>query len=201
MLSIKKEKLTQAIKDLIKFDKTIDNYYQKAKINREKKKDKGYLMNKKILDELKDKLNYSIIKDTPDKSFYKKVYENFKFVDEIDFEGCEQRIFKNYKEMEEDLKKNNEYIIVDKTIWNLINNGKISEYEGIMTYEINKRDLILFLNDNEKAHFKHNKNIINYKNLIKEEKNSTIVEDNDIDDEFEEEDKKKYFDSLKNQNK
>ena len=174
MISIKKEKLTQVIKNLIKFDKTIDNYYQLAKINRETKKDKGYLMNKKILDDLKDKLNYSIIKDVPDKSFYKKISENFKFINEIDFEGCEQRIFKNYKEMEEDLKKNNEYIIVDKTIWNMINNGKISEYEGIMTYEINKRDLILFLNDNEKAHFKHNKNIINYKNLIKEEKNSTI---------------------------
>ena len=58
MISIKKEKLTQVIKNLIKFDKTIDNYYQLAKINRETKKDKGYLMNKKILDELKDKLNY-----------------------------------------------------------------------------------------------------------------------------------------------
>jgi hypothetical protein len=40
-----------------------------------------------------------------------------------------------------------------------------------MTYEINSKNLTLNLKNNEKAFFKHNKNIINYESLLKDENN------------------------------
>ena len=190
MLTIKKEEFVSVLKDLIKFEATIDKYYKLVKEEKEDNKPKkecGYLMNKRVLDDLKKKLYFSNFRNLNHNLFYKNIKEIFKDLEEITFEGGEQKIFKDYKEMEEDLKINkNEYVIVSKKIWDFINNGNKTEYEGKYTYEINSKNLILYLNDEEKAFFKHDSNIINYKNLLhqQDQEENTIIM-NDIEEEVE----------------
>ena len=190
MLTIKKEEFVSVLKDLIKFEATIDKYYKLVKEEKEDNKPKkecGYLMNKRVLDDLKKKLYFSNFKNLNHNLFYKNFKEIFKDLEEITFEGGEQKTFKDYKEMEKDLKINkNEYVIVSKTIWDFINNGNKTEYEGKFTYEINSKNLILYLNDEEKAFFKHDSNIINYKNLLhQQDQEANIIIINDIEEEVE----------------
>ena len=170
MLTIKNDKFISVLKDLVRFEINIDKYYESVKKDNRPKKDSGYLINKAVLDDLKQKLSFSHFRNLNENLFYKKKTEIFKNLEKITFKGAEQKIFNSYKEMKEDLMKNKkEYIIVNKKIWSWINNGKKTEYEGIKTYEINSKNFILFINDQEKAFFKHDSNIINYKNLLEEE--------------------------------
>ena len=176
---MKKDEFIPNLKKIIDFYDKLDNYYKKVKENNQPKKEAGYLMSKKIFDDFKEKLCYSELKNHSSNLLsYKRQKEIFKDKEELEYEGGEQRIFNNYKELEEDLNKGNEYVIVNKTIWKSINNGNKSEFEGVMKYEINSKNLILFLNDNNKdnAFFKHDSNIINKKNLL--------ITENEIEDDL-----------------
>ena len=65
MLTIKKEEFVSVLKDLIKFEATIDKYYKlvkEEKENNKPKKECGYLMNKMVLDDLKKNYISPILK-------------------------------------------------------------------------------------------------------------------------------------------
>ena len=177
--TIPKGNFVSVIQTLNKFDETIENFYKKAKDTNKSIKDCGYLIEKSVLDNLKTKLSYDELNDKKDhKSLQKQINKVFKNAESINFKTGEEIIFSNYKELEEDLKQNNsEYIIVDATIWKIINNGPVKIFEKNLSYEINSKNLIINLKNNEQVFFEHNKNIINYQCLLKNESNKNI---NDI---------------------
>ena len=153
---ILKKDFSKSRENMKKFEQKIKTFYQKANENNKVTKESGYLMEKAIYDDLKNKLE--------------EIKEIYKGPDVINIKPGEQAIFKDYHDLENELLNGKEYIIVDKTIWKLLSNNKLDEGQGIMRYEINSQNLILSLNDTDKAFFKHNLNIINHINLIKEDK-------------------------------
>jgi hypothetical protein len=92
-----------------------------------------------------------------------KKYVNIEY---ITFTPCEQIIFKISEELEDKIKKGNEYIIINNSVWKLINNGKYKENEGKIIYEINNEYLKIFLCEGEMVYFKYNTNIIRNQNLL-----------------------------------
>ena len=165
-------KIIQTLKD---FDDTINRYYSK-KEGDSATKEFGYLIEKKLFDELKNKLGYSEIKNLSSvESIDNKKEQIYKNAQTINYKTSEQIIFKDYKELEEDLKTNkSEYIIVNNKIWDLFkkneqslkNWNKNTQNKNQIKYEINAKNMILFLENNEKVYFTHDSNIIKYKNLL-----------------------------------
>ena len=186
--TIYKNQYTNIIQTLKDFNDTINRYYQK-KDGDTGTKEFGYLIEKKLFDELKNKLGFSEIKNLSSaKSIDDKKEEIFKNIQAINYKTSEQILFKDYNELEDDLKNNNsEYIIVNNQIWNLFkkneqsakNGNKITQNKDQIKYEINSKHMILFLENNEKAFFEHNSNIINYKNLLRNENINENSNNND----------------------
>ena len=165
-IKITKQKFKSFIKAFIDLEITFENYYKKAK---EKKisKDNGYLIDKKKIDKIREKLSYSELKIyiNDDTKFKNKLEEKFKNINEIVCETCEQKIFESSKDFIQSISTYNEYEIIDKTVWMLINNGKLKEKEGIISYEINQNNLIISFNS-EKVYFSlSNSNVLKSKNL------------------------------------
>ena len=122
---IPKIKFRFCIKTILDFENSIKNYYQKEK-NIKPIKDNGYLIDKKSFDDLKDKLSYSEFKEyINDVSiFYSKINEKYGNNEEITYIPLEQKIFNTSKDLIANLSKNNEYIIINKPVWNMFNNRK-----------------------------------------------------------------------------
>ena len=179
------KKIIQTLKD---FDDTINRYYSK-KEGDSATKEFGYLIEKKLFDELKNKLGYSEIKNLSSvESIDNKKEQIYKNAQTINYKTSEQIIFKDYKELEEDLKTNkSEYIIVNNKIWDLFkknelsvkNGNKNTQNKNQIKYEINEKNMILFLESNEKVFFKHDSNIIKYKNLLINENINVNSNNND----------------------
>ena len=175
MKTIHKNQYIKIIQTLKDFDDTINRYYSK-KEGDSATKEFGYLIEKKLFDELKNKLGYSEIKNLSSvESIDNKKEQIYKNAQTINYKTSEQIIFKDYKELEEDLKTNkSEYIIVNNKIWDLFkknelsvkNGNKNTQNKNQIKYEINEKNMILFLESNEKVFFKHDSNIIKYKNLL-----------------------------------
>lgn len=181
MKNIKKSEFSNVIKTLNQFEEKIQRLYNKERHN-PITEEFGYLIEKTTLEILKIKLNYSnlvtyIIENQTGK-LYKKINEIFKNAEDINFNPSKPKIFQNYDELVEDLKKN-EYVIVDSSICKLVTNENFDENKGKIKYEINSQNLILYLNDNEKVFFKQDSNIINNKNLLKENQNNQYKNENE----------------------
>ena len=177
------------IKTLQEFEETINRYYSKND-EKEPTKEFGHLIDKKILDNLKKNLGYDEIKNNHSNEIItnkmNQIYE--KNIQTINYKTCEEISFDNCKQLEEDLKTNkSEYIIVNQKIFELITkntpnkNGEKanSRNNNSIKYEINSKNMILFLKNNEKAYFKHDSNIINYSNLLKIENINANSNNND----------------------
>ena len=111
--TIYKNQYTNIIQTLKDFNDTINRYYQK-KDGDTGTKEFGYLIEKKLFDELKNKLGYSEIKNLSSvESIDNKKEQIYKNAQTINYKTSEQIIFKDYKELEEDLKTNkSEYNII-----------------------------------------------------------------------------------------
>ena len=176
MKTIRKNQYIDIIKTLHEFEENINRFYLK-KDKKDPTIDYGYLIDKKILDDLKKKLGYEEIKNKSSEGLItNKMNQIFNNIDVINYQTCEQILFNDYKELEEDLKNNNsEYIIVNAKIYALISKNVLNKKEGetnsrnnkFTKYKINSEYMILFLKNDEQAFFKHKSNIINYSNLIK----------------------------------
>ena len=176
MKTIRKNQYIDIIKALHEFEENINRFYLK-KDKKDPTIDYGYLIDKKILDDLKKKLGYEEIKNKSSEGLItNQMNQKFNNIDVINYQTCEQILFNNYKELEEDLKNyNSEYIIVNSKIYALISKKVLNKKEGetnsrnnkYTKYIINSEYMILFLKNDEQAFFKHNSNIINYSNLIK----------------------------------
>ena len=141
-------------------------------------KEFGFLIHKKYYDNIKDKLNYSIFKSyiADDNEFNSKLDEFYENKKEISFIPCKQELFYSSKDLIQNLFKNNEYAIINFSLWKIINNGKYIENEGRIKYEIRENKIILSFGTGINVYFKYNSNIISYKNLVSssKEKNNEI---------------------------
>ena len=160
-IKITKQKFKSFIKAFNDLEITFENYYKKAK---EKKisKDNGYLIDKKKIDKIREKLSYSELKIyiNDDTKFKNKLEEKFKNINEIVCETCEQKIFESSKDFIQSISNYNEYEIIDHKVWMLINNGKLKENEGKIFYEINGNNLILSFNSDKVYFSLSNSNVL-----------------------------------------
>ena len=142
-IQIPKNKLKLFLKELFDLDNLFIENYQKVKGKNIKIKEIGFLIDKKCFDDIKEKLSYSEFKKyaNDDKRCEEMIKEHYENMNYITFIPCEQKIFKTSKELEESIKKGNEYIIINNLVWKLINNGKYKENEGKIFYEINNEYL------------------------------------------------------------
>jgi len=183
---IPKKEIEQIIKKIKNYQDNIDSFYKSAKNFDGKKaiKENGFLMEKEIFENLKKTLFYNdLINKTHKEPLSEKIKKKFKDAQVVNIKICEPKLFKDYKELENDLKNKNEYIIVDYNIFYIISNKKIDEGKGKILYEINREYLILFLNGNEKVYFRHNSNIINDENLLEEQNEEGNIDIIDITEE------------------
>ena len=153
------------IKALLDFNKEINSIYQKAKQNIIIK-DNGYLVDKKCFDDFKDRLFYSKFASLNENDFNEKINEIFKDKKEIEYVPIEQKIFNTSKELIDSLSKNDEYIIINSSIFEMINNKTSDRNKGKISYEIKENEMIINLGPGEKIIFKHNFNIIKLNVLL-----------------------------------
>ena len=78
----------------------------------------------------------------------------------------EQKIFHSSKDLLNNLSKYNEYVIINLLVWNIINNGKYNNKEGIINYEVKENKIILFFGSGAYFYFKYDSNIININKLL-----------------------------------
>ena len=159
MITIKKKKFKVYLKNLVEFEqllskKNIDN-------------NKGYLIDKFIIDELKEKLFYKDLAQINPQNFEneieKKIKEDFKIT------GGEPKIFKTFKELNKSLTEKKEFVIINFTILSMIRNGNFNHEEGLIKFDIKSNKLILYLNNAEKIYFNKNSNLITIKQYDKME--------------------------------
>ena len=130
---IQKLEIEQIIQKIKNFQDKIDSSYKNAKEfdNEKAIKEHGFLMEKEILDNLKKTLSYNELINVTNKELLKdKIEKKFKNVQVINIKVGEPKLFKDYKELENDLKNQNEYIIVDYNIFDLISNKRIEKEKG-----------------------------------------------------------------------
>ena len=167
-IQIPKNKLKLFLKAFLDLDNLFNENYKEVKEKKIIIKESGYLIVKKCFDDIIEKISYiqfsKYINDIHKfEQMINKKYENIEY---ITFTPCEQIIFKISEELEDKIKKGNEYIIINNSVWKLINNGKYKENEGKIIYEINNEYLKIFLCEGEMVYFKYNTNIIRNQNLL-----------------------------------
>ena len=197
---IQKKEIEQIIKKIKNYQDNIDSFYKSAKNFDEKGciKEFGFLMEKEIFENLKKALFYNDLANKTNKEpLSEKINKKFKDAQVVNIKISEPKLFKDYKELENDLKNKNEYIIIDYNIFYIISNKKIDEERGKIFYEINREHLILFLNGKEKVYFSHNSNIINVANLLKEKNEEENIDIIDITEEEMQNQKKEHIKILK----
>ena len=160
------------INALLQLENLFNNYSKKSKSDDSIVfKDFGYLIDKKSFDVIKEKLFYNEFKiyiNDPIK-FDLKMEEKYKNIKYLSFIPFEQKIFHTLQELENNIKKDNEYIIINKLVWTIMNNGRYKEDKGKIIYEISNNNLIIFNDNGEKLYFKFNFNLINKKNILSRE--------------------------------
>ena len=123
MILIKKDKAKNIAKHLFEYYKIIGSIY---KSKNEKQKNEGYLINKKVLDDLKEKVLYDDYLSNP-KEYEKKFNEKYKSIDNLSITSYEKIEFTTHKEMLSNLREQKEYIILNITIWASIKNSNLVE--------------------------------------------------------------------------
>ena len=166
-IKIPKSKFKVYIKKLIELENLFNKYNQKSE-SKKSVKDSGYLIYKKYYDDFKNKLYYSIFKSTinDDNKFNSQLNAFYGNKNEIKFIPCEQKIFSKSNDLTVSFSLNNEYVIINTLLWKMINNGKYTENEGKINFEIKDNKIILHFGNNDDVNFKYNLNIISNKNLL-----------------------------------
>ena len=159
MITIKKKQFKVYLKYLVEFEKLLS---KKNQDNNE-----GYLIDKFIIDELKEKLFYKDLSKINPENIDKEIKN--KINEDIQINGGEPKLFKSFKELYKSLTENKEFVIINYTILNMIKNGNLNKEDGLIKYDIKSDKLILYLNNAEKIYFNKNSNLITIKQFIKKE--------------------------------
>ena len=143
-----------------KLAKSILDYYKVIRENNESKKEfnDGYLVNKKVLDDLKEKIFYEDYLSNQEK-YENIIKEKFKHV-ELKINSYEKIEFTTLKELLNNLNEKKEYAILNFTIWKYIKDENLVEKK--IKYKVNNENkLVIQLNAAETVYFTNNLNIIN----------------------------------------
>ena len=161
--------LKNIIEELSNFDNSFSQNYKNESSSNEITKSIGYLLNLKTLNDLKDKYCYNIFKNnlSDSSNFELYFYQNFKAG--IPHGNYEEKIFITSKELIEALEENNEYVLVNPNIWKMTKNTNFDKKKGLISYEINSKFLILFINNIETLYFSPNSSIISKNSFFKSE--------------------------------
>ena len=159
MITIRKKQCKPYIKNLVEFEKL---FSKKNQDNNE-----GYLIDKFIIDELKEKLFYKDLSKINPENIDKEIKN--KINEDIQINGGEPKIFKSFIELNKSLTENKEFVIINYTILNMIKNGNLNKENGLIKYDIKPDKLILYLKNAEKIYFNKNSNLIAKKQFIKKE--------------------------------
>ena len=174
--TIPKSKFKSYINALFELENIFEIYNQKNE-NQISIKDNGYLIDKKDFDNIKNKLIFPVFKSliNDDIQFNAKLKELYGHNEEIALITCEQKFFSSSKDLIKSLNKNSEYAIINLLVWKMINNGKYSDSEGKINFEIKDDKISLSFGTGINIHFKFNSNIISYNNLLTESRNKTKI--------------------------
>ena len=173
--TIPKSKFKTYINSLFDLENIFGRYNRKDE--NQSIKDIGYLIDKKDFDNIKNKLLFPVFKSiiNDDTQFNMKLNELYGNNEEITFIPCEQKFFSSSKDLIDSLNKNSKYAIINLLVWKMINNGKYSENEGKINFEIKDNKISLSFGTGINIHFKFNSNIISYNNLLIESRNKTKI--------------------------
>lgn len=164
---ISKNNFKYYIKALLELETIFEKYNQNIKAKDSiTLKETGYLIDKKNFDDIKEKLFYNEFKIYINDyvKFEQMMKEKYEYM--IPYIPFEQKIFNSSQELLICFQKNKEYIIINKLVWKLMNNGKYKEDEGKIIYEINNEILTIYFNAEDKINFNYNFNFISNQNLI-----------------------------------
>ena len=128
-----------------KLAKSILDYYKVIRENNESKKEfnDGYLVNKKVLDDLKEKIFYEDYLSNQEK-YENIIKEKFKHV-ELKINSYEKIEFTTLKELLNNLNEKKEYAILNFTIWKYIKDENLVEKK--IKYKVNNENkLVIQLN-------------------------------------------------------
>ena len=146
---------------ILEYEKYLKDIY--AHLNNSNIPHRGYLIDLKEFEKLKEELNYQLynknIYDYADEIrlklgllFSKNKTYNLKKIEKIEIFSSD--IFLNM------LDNKNEYIIINTNLWRVLcKEGK--ENDNPFIYYLNQSELFFILEDNSVIHFHHNKNILN----------------------------------------
>ena len=135
MILIKKGKAKNIAKLLFEYYKGVEEIY---KSKNEKKLNEGYLINKKALDDLEEKLFYKDYLSNP-QGYENKFKEKYKDVDKIPINSYEKIEFITHKEMLNNLKEQKEYVILNCIIWAEIKTDNLVGTK--IEYKVNSKNL------------------------------------------------------------
>lgn len=161
--------LKSIIEELLKFDKSFSQNYKNELSSNEITKSRGYLLNIKTINDMKEKYFYNIFKNYLSDSSNFELYFYQKFKAGIPHCNYDDKIFITSKELVKSLEENNEYVLVNFNIWKMTKNSTFNKKEGLISYENNSDYLILFLNSIETVYFSPNSSIISKNSFFKSE--------------------------------
>ena len=168
-INTSRENLDKIITDIFNFEKSLT---ENDKIKTTKKNiDKlGYLIDKKAFDTLKEKIKYKrLVKHISNPKDFAKHSCGVSAYN-IKTKKCEPKKFNNSQDLLKAFNKKDEYIIISPLLNESINPNynRLNEKEGLLRYQINSNNLIIFLNEFERIVFiNNNTNIINNNSFLK----------------------------------
>ncbi len=148
--SILQDKFIKYYYAIINFENALKNIYSESNYNKD---NKGYLINLKNYEEIKQNLNYQYYNKG------KKKEELIKYMDEkfYKIKKLKQIEFKTNQYLINMILNGNKYIIINENLWNELGDKKEGDNSHII-YKI-ESDYITFNFENEKKlYFRHNKN-------------------------------------------
>jgi len=187
--------------------------YEELLKNKSNEKYEGFFMEKEVIEELKRNIFYEQLKPYSNPKIYPfnmfikntniKKYLDKEKVNEIKINIINVK-FKNGEELIKTLNDNKKYYLIDRPLWNKIckkqNKYNIYMYDKGIKFSLEKNNIILYFNKNEKLYFKINNGIIEKSSFI--ENKSIYKKSVEFEENLEEDEIRIYYNNivLPNQN-
>jgi len=161
---------------IIEYENYINQIYNN--LNENDEEHKGYLIDSKEFENLKQDINldiYKVLKQEYKEQIKIKLSTLISENKSIELKKFEQEEIKSFIEFSNKIQNNKEFILINTDLWKTICK-KEKENEEPLMYYINKSELFLILKDNNSMYFRINKNILNKQSFISQ--NNNIIQPN-----------------------
>ena len=168
-INTSRENLKKIITDIFNFEKSLTEN-DGIKTTKKIIDKQGYLIDKKAFDNLKEKIKYKrLVKHISNPKDFAK-HSCGVSAHNVKIKNCEPKKFNCSQDLLKAFEKKDEYIIISPLLNESINPNYdiLNEKEGLLRYQINSNNLIIFLNEIERIVFiNNNTNIININSCLK----------------------------------